>query len=122
MPNLYKELISLFSSLLIIKTAIPPINKDKEMIIIPFKREKLLNILKREEGIKSVILIPIIIEIEKAKQKAMNLFILSLLILNKIIIPPSIVERPATEETKKAFNGLIIVSPLNTMNKILNIF
>ena len=53
-------------------------------------------------------LTPIIIAIEKARQKVINLFILSFFILKKIIIPPKRVDIPAKKDTNKALMTLTI--------------
>jgi len=81
-----------------------PKEKESRVIISP-KNELYVNIiLKNEDGIKSVILIPIIIDMENAKQKDIKRFILFSLILNNITIPPSRVDIPAIEDIKKALS------------------
>ena len=82
---------------------LPKINDSKIIInaldILYSKR-----IVNKDDGIRSVILIPIIMAIEKERQKVINLFILLLSILKKIIIPPNNVDIPASVDIKKAFN------------------
>ena len=73
----------------------------------------LIKMLYKEEGIKSLILIPIIMAMEKERQKVINLFILLSLILKKITIPPKSVDIPANDEIRKAFKVLINFTYLN---------
>jgi len=116
-PSLYK-LFVLFLILLILfirnfmeKT---PINNDNAAIPNPLCKLLISNTFN-EFGIKSVMLIPIIITNEKLKHIVINLLIFSFLILKKIINAPIIVENPAMVETSK---GPIIsmISPLQFMN------
>ena len=68
-----------------------------------------------DSGIKSVILIPIIIASEKLKQNEINLFICDSLNFKKITKLPKTVDKPAMVEISK---GPIISmqSPLYNMN------
>lgn len=56
--------------------------------------------LKNDSGIKSKILIPIIMAMEKAKQNVINLVYLLSLILKSITKLPIIVDNPAIVATK----------------------
>lgn len=67
-------------------------------------------ILKNDDGIKSVILMPIIIAIEKDKQIEINLFILLSLIFKKITIPPSRVDIPAIVDINNAFKVVVNIT------------
>ena len=110
MPNLYNESLLSFISLLIINTDKLPNIKDKKIVIKALDILYSNNIVNKDDGIKSVILMPIIIAIEKDRQKVINLFILLLSILKKIIIPPNKVDIPAKVDIKKAFNVFKIIT------------
>ena len=78
--------------------------KESRIVKIALPIDIFNNIVKNDDGIKSVMLIPIITAIENERQKVINLFILSFLILKKITIPPSRVDIPAIVDIKNAFN------------------
>ena len=68
-------------------------------------------------GIKSVILIPIIIAKENAKEKVINLLILFSLNLKNITKAPIIVDKPAIVEISKDIANCIL-SPIKSYVKI----
>ena len=96
-----------------INTDILPKVKDKNIVINALVILYSKRIVNKEDGIKSVILIPIIIAMENDKQKVINLFIFLLSILKKIIIAPNKVDIPASVDIKKAFNVFKIITYLN---------
>jgi hypothetical protein len=103
MPNLYKLSLfnlALFIFILNILIKIIPIIKDIIDINIPLVK-LYFNKTNNDSGIKSVILIPIIMDREKLKTRLINLFMFSFLIGRKIINEPIIVDRPAIVEIIK---------------------
>ena len=74
----------------------------------------LINILN-ELGIKSVMLIPIITEIEKERHKTINLLIKFVFIFKNIIIEPNIVDNPAIDVIINGYKNEFIMSPIKYM-------
>lgn len=76
-----------------------------------------LKYLKNDSGIKSNILIPIIIAIENARQNAINLLYCLLSILKKIVVAPIRVESPAIVEIKRGINVATCLTYSNILKK-----
>ena len=77
---------------------------------------------KKEAGIKSVILIPIIIAKENDKQNVINLLIFLSLIFKKIISAPILVDKPAISDINNGITNFIMNHPSLNYSTIFVIY